>query len=447
MDTKHDLFKSSIQNNDPEFPNLFIMMHGNLPSRYSEYHFEPQQKKKARITDYEDFSFRIPDGFILLYFTPENTQFWGSKDTVQNDMKLFTSTLIPWYLKKNKLVDLAQIYFSGDEFINLALNFDKEEFMEIYSLYKDPVVWSKYDKLHVKMLGQQLGLPQKQSDVEEEQSSLPDFQPYSKLNSGSIEFESFPDDDEPYNNIVTLKWLFDKLKSKREPTTPDNGTRPTQIVYLFACNPFPILIDDFDEIIGKKGNYWKDKLDEYKTISVKRTVIMNEGRKRFAEINNYSPGVADETPYERKLNIKTSIPIEDAGMDPALQPYITKSLPDSFYQEPSDQLMPPLPDGYREKTIQRERQHQLLLNFDQSKTPIKIALSKQKSKSIPSIKVTNAQGSKKTQKINTKNTLQLMEARPPKPPNKGGNKKRRKTRKKRRKTRRRVRKRNKKTRK
>ena len=183
----YDQFESAMKNTSVEDPNLYIVAHGNSPSKTITI-----SKKRYEYND-SNYTLTIPPGFILVVFTPENMQQWGSIKCLQPDLEAFNSE---WYKTDHIFSKYAKLYTTGDTFINMCLKFERAKYFNAYNVYDSNPYTIKTGKKTFQL----------------------------KTSIGLKQF--------------TLQHLFDELyKHKTDAST-------IQVIYLMACNPYLVTIDD-----------------------------------------------------------------------------------------------------------------------------------------------------------------------------------------------------------
>jgi len=213
-------FEYAMKNTSVTDPNLYIVAHGNTPSTTIDI-----SKKKYEYNGY-NYTVLIPFGFILVVFTPENMQQWGSSECLQPDLEAFNSE---WYKTDHIFTKYAKVYNPGDTYLNMCLQFERAKYFNAYNVY--------------------------------------DSNPYKiKKGTKTSQFKGLFG-----NKQFTLQNLFDELYKHK------SATAPTQIIYLMACNPYPVTIADSIEETTTSHIAIKEHADVTKL----RRTILQAGRDTF----------------------------------------------------------------------------------------------------------------------------------------------------------------------
>jgi len=213
-------FESAMKNTSVEGPNLYIVAHGNSPSKTITI-----SKKSYEYND-SNYMLTILPGFILVVFTPENMQQWGSSECLQPDLEAFNSE---WYKTDHIFSKYAKVYNPGDTYLNMCLQFERAKYFNAYNVY--------------------------------------DSNPYMvKKGKKTSQFKGLFG-----NKQFTLQNLLDELYKHK------SATAPTQVIYLMACNPYPVTIDDTIE----ETNTSHIAIKEHADVTKLRRTILQAGRDTF----------------------------------------------------------------------------------------------------------------------------------------------------------------------
>ena len=233
LSEKCELWEHGLHNTNTILPNLYLTIHGNVPSRQMQNSLGHKNYNARTMT------FKIPKGFILIYFTPENTQFWGHDECLRIDYKLLSNPT--WTQMDHPLTKLGKIYFPDEDFLNLQVQFDEPAYFDL-----------------------NVFTPTELQQHPEQSLVKKGIQAKAKL-SGS---------DHPPLSLKTYFNYLDKERNvqiKKDPSLKD----VTQLVYLMACNPFPITVTDDDRATSKS------KQKEFNEIIQLRRRILDEGKLNF----------------------------------------------------------------------------------------------------------------------------------------------------------------------
>ena len=218
-------FDMIINNSNTDYPNVYIVSHGNSPSTTIDTSKIP---KKYHYNG-SNYDTTIPPGYMLVIFTPENTQQWGSTDCLKPDLDAFRSD---WHKTDHPFAENAKIFLPGENYINMCLKFEPARYFNIYNINTgEPLTHSKKVK--------------------------------NKSRTTQLKSE-FPKSSE-----FTLEYLFDTLVS-----THKQGNH-IQIIYLMACNPFPVTVDDAET---------KNIVAEHAYVTHRRSILIQKGRNTFERL-------------------------------------------------------------------------------------------------------------------------------------------------------------------